>query len=126
MDIKRWRNTVTVLLGLWILISPLVLGFAHGHRDVMWNSWLIGVLVLIVSAGRAVAEVPMLWQEALDLVLGVWLVLSPWVLGFSAELPARICTVAAGVLLAGIALLTVVSDVDVRGWFQERKRVHTS
>jgi hypothetical protein len=124
MDIRRWRNIVTVLLGVWILVSPLVLGFAHGYRDVMWNSWLIGVIVLIVSAGRAVAEVPMFWQEAVDLALGLWLIMSPWILGFAAHVPARICTVAAGILLAGIALLTIGSDIDVRKWMQEHKWIH--
>jgi hypothetical protein len=116
METKHWQDRITVLLGVWILISPVVLGFAPGQTAVMWNSWFIGVVMLIVSAGRAVAEVPKLWQEAATLVLGLWLVISPWMLGFAAHAPARNTTIVAGLLVVGITLWTIILDIDVRKW----------
>jgi hypothetical protein len=118
MEVKHWQDRVTVLLGVWILISPVVLGFAPGQPDVMWNSWFIGVVMLIVSAGRAVAEVPKVWQEAANLILGIWLVVSPWVLGFAGRASARNCTVVAGVLVLAVSLWTTILDMDVRKWMQ--------
>jgi hypothetical protein len=39
------------------------------------------------------------WQDPVAAVLGVWLVASPWVLGFQGQVPAKIATVILGVLL---------------------------
>jgi len=114
---KRVQGGLTVLLGTCILFFPLALGFA-GHPAIMWNSWLIGVAILIVSAGSAVAQVPRAWQEGADLAMGVWLIVSPWILGFAGFVPARNCTMAAGLLVLAIAFWRIVSDIDVRKWMQ--------
>ena len=124
MDRREWPEGVTILLGVWILISPMVLGFAPGQRDVTWNSWVIGVVLLIVAAGRAAAQVPKFWQEAANLVLGIWLILSPWILEFSAHAPARNSTLVAGIVVAGIALWAMLVDIDVRQWMRERHLTH--
>src|SRR3982074_239285 len=114
MDRREWQEGVTILLGVWILISPMVLGFAPVQRDVTWNSWVIGVVLLIVAAGRAAGQRPRGWRAAATLVPGVWLILSPWVLEFAAHAPARNSTVVAGIAVAGIALWAMLVDIDVR------------
>lgn len=118
MELEHWQDRITVLLGVWILISPVVLGFAPSLPVVMWNSWLIGVVMLIVSAGRTVAQVPKVWQETIDLILGLWLIISPWMLGFATHAPARNCTIAAGLLVIGISLWMTLLDMEVRKWMQ--------
>jgi len=124
MDRREWPEGVTILLGVWILISPMVLGFAPTLRDVTWNSWVIGVVLLIVAAGRAAAQVPKVWQEAANLVLGIWMILSPWILEFAAHAPARNSTLVAGIVVAGIALWAMLVDIDVRQWMHERHLTH--
>ncbi|MEA3159658.1 MAG: hypothetical protein QOD95_1206 [Gammaproteobacteria bacterium] len=120
MDRREWQEGVTILLGVWILISPMVLGFAPSQRDVTWNSWVIGVVLLIVAAGRAAAQVPKVWQEAANLVLGTWLILSPWILEFGAHAPARNSTLVAGIVVAGLNLWAMLVDIDVREWMHDR------
>lgn len=39
------------------------------------------------------------WQDPVNALLGAWLIVSPWVLGFRASLPAVIATLVLGVLL---------------------------
>jgi hypothetical protein len=39
------------------------------------------------------------WQDPVNAVLGAWLVLSPWLLGFSGLVIATTCAVAIGLLL---------------------------
>ena len=121
MEKIRWQIRATVLLGALILISPMALGFAPAQHAAMWNSWLIGVAILIVSVGRAAAEVPTVWQELVNLVLGIWLVVSPWVLGFAAHVPARSSALVGGLLVIAVSVWTMMRDSDVRKWTHEHR-----
>lgn len=72
---------VTVLLGLWILVSPFVLGFSQ-HTAPMLNNIAVGAAIILLSlinarGGEVVAGA--------IVVLGGWLFLSPFVLDFSIE-----------------------------------------
>ena len=44
------------------------------------------------------------WQDPVNAMVGVWLVLSPWILGFSNVVIAAATTMAAGVLLLASSL----------------------
>lgn len=44
------------------------------------------------------------WQDAVNAVLGAWLVVSPWVLGFQGVVVAMVSTMAIGALLIASSL----------------------
>ena len=44
----RWNNWVNLILGLLLIISPFVFGFAD-VTAAMWTAIIIGILVAIVS-----------------------------------------------------------------------------
>jgi hypothetical protein len=44
------------------------------------------------------------WQDPVNAVAGAWLIVSPWVLGFSDMTPAMWTMVATGILLGAVAL----------------------
>ncbi len=44
----RWNHWTLVVLGLWLILSPWILGFSALNLAA-WNSVLIGVLVVIFS-----------------------------------------------------------------------------
>ena len=60
------------------------------------------------------------WQDAVNLVLGAWLALSPWMLGFSANGQAMLAAVATGIPIAALALWTLLTDKDYNAWQRER------
>ncbi|HXT11779.1 MAG TPA: SPW repeat protein [Candidatus Angelobacter sp.] len=70
---------VDILFGLWVIASPFVLGFAN-NLAVRWNNVAVGVAVvlLIFVAGKGRRLV-----RGLMVLLGAWLILSPFVLGFT-------------------------------------------
>ena len=46
-----------------------------------WNAWIFGVIVFLVALsalGRMNS-----WQEWVNLLIGIWLFIAPWVLGFT-------------------------------------------
>lgn len=83
-DSRRWQDWLNLALGIWLFFSPFFMGYATGADGVAaWNSYLLGIGVVIFAAA-AIAR-PAQWEEWINLALGVWLVISPWVLGFSAD-----------------------------------------
>ena len=71
-----WGN---ILLGLWVVVSPFVLGFSR-NAAAMWSNIAVGaaVVFLAVASERGNGLVP-----ALIVPLGAWLFWSPFFLGFS-------------------------------------------
>lgn len=87
-----------ILLGLWLLVSPLVLGFS-GHTAAAWNDAIIGVGALGLKYVLDRHETR--WRGYAALLLGLWLMISPWVLGYSHTAMALWNNVVAGIILAG-------------------------
>lgn len=85
MRIKhRWQDAVALVLGVWLLFAPFIIGYGSLNGLAAWNSYLVGAAVAIASAWAL--RVPEAWEESvivLNLVLGFWLVTSPYVLDFS-------------------------------------------
>lgn len=114
MKTHRWQHWVIAALGLWMLISHLVLRSTGIHSDALWNAWLVGAAIVLVSAGRLIVELPDPWQDGTHAALGLWLMVSPWVLGFSSHATARTNSIIVGFLVAVLALWAMVVDTDFR------------
>ncbi|MBW7852279.1 MAG: SPW repeat protein [Rhodospirillales bacterium] len=96
-----WQDWSNLALGAWLIISPWLLGFAAAFAAA-WNAWLVGAAVGILAIWAIVQFAT--WQEWVNLVLGLWLIVSPWILGFAAISPGVYWNfVVVGVLIAGLA-----------------------
>jgi hypothetical protein len=109
---ERWRDWVMLVLGAWLFLSPWILGFAGGApvgaegavtgpTAAAWNAWIVGVVV----AALAIWAIAMFaqWQDWLNGILGVWLVIAPWVLGFGSLAAAAWNSVIVGLLVLAFA-----------------------
>ena len=101
---NQWRDSASFLLGVWLIVSPWILQFREVEMAV-WNAWILGVIVA-VAAVAALARYHE-WEEWVSLALGAWLVVSPWVLGFTATTAALWSHVIVGLLVAGMAVWTI-------------------
>ncbi|NNM75187.1 SPW repeat protein [Enterovirga aerilata] len=93
-------NIVNAIVGAGLFLSPWLFGFSD-HQTASWNAWTVGLLVAIVAVA-AVAQLQA-WEEWVNLALGAWLIVSPWILGFTALASAFWCTLAAGLVVAVLA-----------------------
>ena len=82
---KQWEDWANLVLGIWLCVSPWVLQVTGEEMTVTQNAILVGFL-LIVTETVALASFR-LWEEWASVVLGAWLVVSPWVLGITALAP---------------------------------------
>jgi len=97
----RWQDWATLVAGLWLLISPWVVGYA-ADSVALTNAVIFGIAIIVYSIIEL--SVPRAWEEWLMVAAGVWLIISPWVLGFGAEARAVRDTVIVGIVVLLLAL----------------------
>jgi hypothetical protein len=78
---NRWQDWVVLALGAWLFLSPFV--FLPSSNGIDTNAQVVG-LAVVLFAGLALVDSRM-WEEWINLVLGGWLIVAPFALGFSAE-----------------------------------------
>jgi hypothetical protein len=96
---RRWQDWMNLLLGLWLIISPLLLAYAGGSGGVpALNSYAVGAALIVLSVLGLLRPAP--WLGWVVLLLGLWLVASPFVLDFWGPGLARWNNILTGVLVA--------------------------
>jgi len=76
---QRWQDWVNLIAGIWLFITPWLFGYSH--MGFSWDAFVMGAVV-IVSSVWALSD-QRRWEEWVDLIIGVWIFFSPWILGFS-------------------------------------------
>jgi hypothetical protein len=96
---KLWVLDLYVLiLAILLFLSPWV--FAFTYELAREESWAVGLLLTIASATALFALRS--WKEWLILLLGLWLVAAPWLLGFPHAAAMKI-HVGVGLVIAYLA-----------------------
>lgn len=108
MKDRRWQDLVMLVLGVWLFLSPFILQYADAAVMAAWNSYILGVGV-VLFAGAALYR-PQLWEEWVNLALGMWLIVAPFVLGFDTHALATWNHIIAGLLIGGDALWSILQQ----------------
>src|SRR5439155_10823989 len=106
-----------LLLGAWLFVSPWVMQYADPTSDAAWNAWLLGAAVVIFAAVGV--SLPKACEEAVNIALGVWLVVSPWALRFSDQVNVRLNAVIVGLVIA-LAIWAMGLDPDFERWRHQK------
>jgi len=93
---SRWLNLV---LGIWLILAPPVLGYRAPAAHV--NDVAVGIAVAVV----ALASIVLPFLRYIQTVLGAWLVLAPWLLAYSGEARATLNDLVVGLLVLSLSLL---------------------
>lgn len=107
-----WRDAINLVLGIWLIVSPFALGYSS-QTTPAWNAYAIGVVIAVLSAA-ALWEFQK-WEEWLSALLGAWLVVSPWILGFGFGHVATWNQIVVGVLAGFLALWSSVAEPSTTG-----------
>jgi hypothetical protein len=95
---KHWQDPANAVLGVWLIFSPMILGFQSDLTSVV-NAVLVGILLLAAALGAIF--VPHAWEEWTESALGLWLTISPWVIGSTAQ------SAKASAVVTGLVVLTL-------------------
>jgi hypothetical protein len=101
--LKHWQDMVNFIIGAWLLISPWAMGF-EAQATMTANFAIVGLALMALALGALF--VPKAWEEWSTCAVGLWLVISPWLLDFASYLSATRNALAAG---AAVILMSVWS-----------------
>ena len=113
--VKHWQDPVNAVLGGWLILSPWVLGF-QGVVVATVSTAAIGILLIATSLGAM--QVAQAWEEWLDVILGLALMLAPVLLGFDAARPALVNALVTGGVVTALALWVLFSDDEFAAAWQ--------
>lgn len=112
---RHWQDWADVLLGIIVLISPWILNFTHAPAPT-YNAVIVGLAIIALSVLALRHLEP--WEEWLNIGLGLWLIISPWVLAYGTASSARASHVGLGLLIT----LLAASELWEEGQDGERAR----
>lgn len=97
---------VNALIGIWLIISPFVVATFNHLQNATANNVIVGILIALcallrISSGKAA------WSLC-NVILGIWMLISSFVLGFSSSTVAMWHNVIAGVVAAVLAWSTAL------------------
>jgi hypothetical protein len=103
---NEWSNAklcdvANLVLGAFLFLSPWLFGFETGAP--FTNALICGVIIAALSIAALAAFAT--WEEWLNLILGLWVIVSPWVLGFAGTMAARNVHLVVGFLVAILAAI---------------------
>jgi hypothetical protein len=113
---QQWTNAKlcdvgNLILGGILFISPWLFSFPAGVQS--QNAFIAGIIIVVLSIAALAAFA--VWEEWLNLIVGLWLIVSPWVLHFSGTTAMRV-DVAIGIIVAVLAAveLWMMSQIPPR------------
>lgn len=107
LPFQHWQDWLTLVLGIWLFISPWVLHYVTIPMA-MGVALVVGAMLFVVSLiSRFAFHVA---EEVIDVILGLCLIASPYVLGYAvASIPTN------NAIVVGI-LVTLASLLSVWDW----------
>lgn len=109
---RTWEDWCGMLLGALIVVSPWFpipedVPIA-GQPIIILNTVVIGLVVFSLAQLEYVAL--QRWEEVTTIVVGLWLIVSPYVLGYSGEGFMRLYHSSLGVVVVLLGLLQLWQD----------------
>ncbi|GAA2632388.1 SPW repeat protein [Dactylosporangium fulvum] len=97
-----------MLAGVWLAISPWVVGFAATQRNLAVNNLICGIAVSLLAIGFASAYGRTHGLAWVPVVLGIWAIISPWVVAGGGVTGGMLASnIVVGAITAALGLITM-------------------
>jgi hypothetical protein len=114
MRIQHWQDAASLLVGVWLVLSPFVLGSSGAA---VWITIALGLAVILFAVEAFV--IPSYLEEWGEMLLGLALVLAPWTVGYE-QVSATVSSVLSGILVILLAGWELMTDRDFTTWWHDR------
>ncbi len=101
MKTAKTLNWIVAIVGVWEVLAPFLLKYTS-VTGAMWDAIIIGLALIILGAWAGYSSAPstvkaLSWVNA---VLGVWLIIAPFVIGYTGVAAAMWNDIIVGVVVA--------------------------
>lgn len=103
-QVVLYTGGVKMILGLWLIIAPFFLRYSD-ITSAFWNDIIVGVLVVIFAGVRIFEAIRQTVLSWINTVLGVWLILAPFMLGYANNMKLLWNDIILGLIIAFISLI---------------------
>jgi hypothetical protein len=110
LNTRRWQDQLTLLLGLWLFVSPWVFGYAADAPQAI-NAYAAGLAMAVLAVWDLVRTY--MWAVVLNILIGLWIVVSPWVLGMAGHRGMLNTSVIVGLAVIVLGLWELRSDPEL-------------
>ncbi|ATD59594.1 MAG: SPW repeat protein [Janthinobacterium svalbardensis] len=108
--LKRWQDQVILLLGLWLLVSPWAFSYPEGSPQ-MINAFASGLVIAVLAAFDLYKTY--FWAVVVNLLVGVWVGVSPWVLRIAEQRVVLWNELIVGIAVVVLALWELRTDPEL-------------
>ena len=102
-----WEDCVSMFLGALIVLTAWIVGDV-GSQTVAANATIVGILVLALGASEFLDL--RRWEEGLETACGLWLIASPFILGYADAGSLRYWHFVLGAAVVLLAMLELRQD----------------
>ena len=114
LRIQHWQDVASLLLGVWLVLSPFALGFAGAA---VWITIVLGLCVILFAVEGFV--IPSYLEEWGEILLGLALVVAPWTVGYE-SVSATVSSTVSGILVILFGAWELKTDRDFITWWHDR------
>ncbi|MBK79856.1 MAG: hypothetical protein CMQ43_02915 [Gammaproteobacteria bacterium] len=82
----RWTSGINAVAGVWLVIAPFALGYS-AVSQALWNDLLVGTAVVVLALTRVVSPRHRPALSWVNILLGIWLIVAPFILLYGATAP---------------------------------------
>ena len=118
LTMKHWQAPAATLLGLWLAVSPWVVGPTGG--TVLRAGCAALGLALAASAAVMADATKAAWGAWLTVVFGLAAAVSPWLLGFADQSGAATNALGIGIVAALLGFTAGLATIDPESWWNDR------
>jgi hypothetical protein len=104
---RNWEDWIGMLLGVLIGLSTWIVGGQYAPA-IAWNAVLVGLLVLALSQLEYAAL--RRWEEVGVIACGLWLIASPYALGYADTGSLRVWHFALGAMVTLLSVFELWQD----------------
>ena len=110
LSTRRWQDQVILLLGLWLFVSPLAMGYP-GDSPPAINAFIAGAIMAVLAAFDLYKTYA--WAVFLNIILGAWVAVSPWLVDIMRDRAMSFSMLIVGLATIVLGIWELRTDPDL-------------
>jgi hypothetical protein len=114
-EAARTASVLNIIAGIWLIISPFWMGFWQAPAP-LWNTLILGIVIGLLALARACYPARNVGLSWVNLLLSIWLIVSPFFLAYPAGTVAVPNNVILGIIVGVLAIWSALATPTYAGY----------